>query len=684
MNKLFSRILATVALVSVAGVASAAQWPNATCPDSTGMIYRIQAGLAGAPGVTCAPALNDTVAGIGGIIVGFDPIATGYDAYLQNTGGGPYSGIDFFTGAINTKNAPYSWALGDSIIVEYAKVLEFGGLTEILAPNNVTSNPNWIARKVSSGNALPPFFEGTTTQLRETPTNTTAEMYEGGLVKLNGPLTVVRTSLTGGMGTNNSFLVISASAPSDSVFVEGNKLTTYAPPAVGTVIQSVQGVLGQATRGYRIWLRDGNDIVSATPPNVADAYVLTDNTIRVKFDRNVTSGTAANTANYSLASFGSVDAAAMDGSDAVVLTIDNGLAHGVLESVTINSVVSVASGLAMTTPQTRTFVNGLLSAAEVQAANPDSLAGTPCLDRSRFAGGGGQNSQGNLGTRMSMQGTVLARYNNLYYAGDAGNPLRGSVAVFAPPIVPTIGGKYRFVGQVQEFFGETEVSQILYADDLGAGSLVSPVDLTVIQAKRDTCDNANLFADGDQGEDNEGRLVRVRNAVIVQRFATLPTNGFHIADPASPDTIFVENFNGVLTPFTHPTLGATVTVTGHLRYSSGSFRIAPRNAADYYYDGTSGVGGNARALAFSVYPNPARTAKFSLTLPKDEDVEIGIYDVAGRQVVSLFRGRLVAGAHTRSWNGTDANGQAVGAGVYFARVKAGSDVRAVRTVYLGR
>jgi hypothetical protein len=214
---------------------------------------------------------------------------------------------------------------------------------------------------------------GTTTQLRETPTNTFAEQYEGCLVKINGPMTVVRTSLTGGMGTNNSFLLVAASAPSDSVFVEGNKLTTYAPPAVGTVIQSVQGVLGQATRGYRIWLRNGNDIVAATPPNVTDAYPLTDNTIRVKFDRDVTSGSATNTANYSLASFGSVDAAAMDGTDAVQLTITNGLNHGDLETVTINSVVSVASGLGMTSPQSRTFVNGLLTAADVQKANPDSL-----------------------------------------------------------------------------------------------------------------------------------------------------------------------------------------------------------------------------------------------------------------------------------------------------------------------
>ena len=677
MRKLFTRFLAVAALLSFAGIATAAQYPNATCPDSTGMIFRIQS----VPAVTCSPALGDTVRGVGGIIIGFDPIATGFDAYLQNTGGGPFSGIDFFTGTINTKAAPYNWAVGDSIIVEYGKTAEFQGLTEILAPNASTSSPNWIARKVSSGNPLPPFFVGTTTQLRETPTNTFAEQYEGCLVKINGPMTVVRTSLTGGMGTSNSFLLISASAPSDSVFIEGNKLTTYAPPAVGTVIQSVQGVLGQATRGYRIWLRNGNDIVAATPPNVTDAYPLADNIIRVKFDRNVTSASAANTANYSLASFGSVDAAVMDGTDAVQLTITNGLNHGDLETVTINSVVSSASGLAMTSPQSRTFVNGLLTAADIQKANPDSLLGTPCFDKSRFAGSGGQLAAGFTGTRCSAAGTVTGRYNTLYYMGDPGNPTRGGVAIFAPPATLTIGNRYRFVGAIQEFFGETEFTSISIADDLGPAATILPVVQTVANVGRDTCDVANNLVDG---EDFEGRLVTLRNVKVVQRFPTLPTNGFHVADQSFPDTIFVQNFNNVLTPLVAPALGEVVTVTGHVHYDSGSFRVAPRSYADIVDIGVAGVGNTAGSLAFSVYPNPARTAKFQFTLPTAQDVEIGIYDVSGRQIASLFQGRLPAGSYSKDWAGRDAAGRQVGAGVYFARLKSAGETRAIRTVYLGR
>jgi hypothetical protein len=156
------------------------------------------------------------------------------------------------------------------------------------------------------------------------------------------------------------------------VFIDGNKLTQYAPPPVGTPILSVQGIVNQATRGYRIMLRNGNDIVVNTPPNVTDAYPVLDNVIKVIFDRDVTNASATTLTNYSLASFGSIDGVVMSGTSAVLVTMTNGLSHGDIEVLTVNGVVGVAAGQAMTTPQSRTFVNGLLTAEEVQRANPDS------------------------------------------------------------------------------------------------------------------------------------------------------------------------------------------------------------------------------------------------------------------------------------------------------------------------
>ncbi len=681
MHKLLPRFLAAAALVCMTGVASATQFPNATCPDSV-TIPQIQDP---AFNPACKPAVGDTVAGVAGIIIGFDPIATGFDLFIQNSQGGPFSGVDVFFHSVNPTVSPYNFALGDSIVVEWMKTGEFQNSTQVLAPNNNFGAPNGIVRKVSSGNPLPPFFVGTTTQLNELaatlPAYAFAEQYEGCLVKINAPLTVVRTSLTGGLGTN-AFIVINPAAPSDSVFIDGNKLTAYAPPPVGTPVLSVQGIVNQATRGYRIMLRSGNDIVVNTPPNVTDAYPVQDNVLKVKFDRNVTNASATNAANYSLASFGSIDAVSASGTDGALLTITNGLAHGDIEVLTVNGVVGVAAGLPMTTPQSRTFVNGILTAVEVQWADPDSLViGPGCVDRSRFAGPGGQLTQGPGGTRASMAAVMGARYGSVYYMMDAGNPNRGGVAAFAPPATLITGRVYRLTGAIQEFFGESEFSFISEVEDLGAGAIPSPVSVTAKAARTDTCDYSNAVVDG---EHYEGRLVTLPLVKVVQRFDPLPTNGFHVADQSFPDTIFVQNFNGVMNPFVAPALGSLVTVTGVVHYEGGSFRIVPRNSADVTNLGLAGVGEGAGRLAFSVSPNPARTAKFSFTLPKESDVEIGIYDVAGREVVSLVKGHLPAGSFSREWSGTDANGRTVGAGVYFARMKTAGVETALRTVFLGR
>jgi hypothetical protein len=681
MHKMLTRLLAVAALVCTAGTAGAVTWPNATCPDSV-TIPQIQNYNPNA----CLAAVGDTVMGVGGIIIGFDPIATGFDAFIQHTVGGPFSGIDVFFHSKNPQSSPYNLAIGDSIVVEWMRVGEFGGATQVLAPNNNFTAPNGIIRKVSSGNPLPPFFVGSTTQLKEVPATlpafSFAEQYEGCLVKITDQTVVGRTSLqVPGIGQNNAFLIVDPNAPSDSVFIDGNKLTTYAPPPVGTPILSVQGILNQTSRGYRIMLRNGNDIIVNTPPNVIDAYPITDNIIRVMFDRDVTVASATNTSNYSLASFGSIDAVAMNGTSAVNVTVTNGLAHGDIEVITVNGVTGLAANQTMTTPQSRTFVNGLLTAEEVQRANPDSLAGTPCVDRSRFAGPGGQISQGPVGTKASMAATISGVFGALYYTADPTDAKRTGVAAFSPPATLTLGRKYRLSGGIQEFFGETEFSNITEVQDLGVGALPAVKVLTVAQARADTCDFTNSLNDG---EDWEGRIVQLKFVKVVQRFSPLPTNGFHVADQSFPDTIFVQNLSGVLNPFTHPPLGQLYSITGALHYESGSFRVAPRSYADIVDHGVAGVGGGGANVSFAIAGNPSQRPTFHWTLPVAAEVDIGIFDVAGRQVASIQSGQMGAGAYSREWAGTDDSGQEVNAGVYFARLKTNGASQTLRTVFLGR
>jgi len=75
-------------------------------------------------------------------------------------------------------------------------------------------------------------------------------------------------------------------------------------------------------------------------------------------------------------------------------------------------------------------------------------------------------------------------------------------------------------------------------------------------------------------------------------------------------------------------------------------------------------------------PNPFRS-KTTVQFALDTDAEAGVtvYDMAGRRVRVLLEAPLKAGAYAVDWNGQDAQGRDVPAGIYLVRVEAGSFVR---------
>jgi len=87
----------------------------------------------------------------------------------------------------------------------------------------------------------------------------------------------------------------------------------------------------------------------------------------------------------------------------------------------------------------------------------------------------------------------------------------------------------------------------------------------------------------------------------------------------------------------------------------------------------------AASLTLSApWPNPATGAtRIGFTLGEPGRVTIEVVDVGGRRVRTLARGALAAGAHRLEWDGRDAAGRPVAAGVYFVRAEAG-DARATR------
>jgi len=71
------------------------------------------------------------------------------------------------------------------------------------------------------------------------------------------------------------------------------------------------------------------------------------------------------------------------------------------------------------------------------------------------------------------------------------------------------------------------------------------------------------------------------------------------------------------------------------------------------------------------WPNPFNPlVRLGFELAREVQGRLCVYDVAGRQVATLVDGVLARGSHILVWNGTDARGEALGSGVYVARLEA--------------
>jgi predicted outer membrane repeat protein len=69
------------------------------------------------------------------------------------------------------------------------------------------------------------------------------------------------------------------------------------------------------------------------------------------------------------------------------------------------------------------------------------------------------------------------------------------------------------------------------------------------------------------------------------------------------------------------------------------------------------------------YPNPFNpSTAINFNVAKQSDVELSIYNVKGQKVTTLVNEQINAGSHTRIWNGTDQNNNAVSSGVYFYKL----------------
>jgi hypothetical protein len=83
------------------------------------------------------------------------------------------------------------------------------------------------------------------------------------------------------------------------------------------------------------------------------------------------------------------------------------------------------------------------------------------------------------------------------------------------------------------------------------------------------------------------------------------------------------------------------------------------------------------------YPNPFGAATtVHYTVPRAGKIDLAIYDIAGRRVVTLVSGVMPAGRYEATWRGRDDRGSRVANGMYFSRLTDGTTVKTKKMLHL--
>ncbi len=83
------------------------------------------------------------------------------------------------------------------------------------------------------------------------------------------------------------------------------------------------------------------------------------------------------------------------------------------------------------------------------------------------------------------------------------------------------------------------------------------------------------------------------------------------------------------------------------------------------------------------WPNPARESmNLTVEIPKGGHLDLRVFDIAGREVRVLHRGRVAAGSRAVRWDGRDARGVPVPVGIYTARAQLDEQTASVRAAWV--
>lgn len=660
MKSFISFVLLALALMWFSPAAAQIPYPYMSIQD-------IQQVDAGDDSSYQAASPNDTIWTTGIVTVGAGELYAGSNItlYMQDIAGGPWSGILLF----NSDNSAFNVSRGDSILVigtigEYttsSDSLETGfnietSMTEIITTSSVL--------KVGEGIPLPDTIALSPSDVDSLASiERSAEQYEGCLIQVDNVVVTAQVS------QYDQFWVSDDGGSSESCVIRlyADSLQTYPKPPVGSIYESITGIIYHVYGNYTILCRKPEDLVLATgAPLIGYSYSpippQPEDTVKVKVTI-VDDGTIMEATLFYQLNGGEFY-------DAPLEHLGGASYLGLIPPQPIGTVVgfyiTATDNVGNTSYEPENAPAQVVTYTVVQ-----SVAAT--IYEIQYTADAGLDStypSPMLGALVTFTGVVTEDHSHssshFHIQDDAdpqgtGGAWNGLYIYDGGNYSPAVGDKIQLTGEVAEYFGKTELDNIASYTLISSGNDLPPVELPT----------GDLQFDSNISEPYEGVYIRVSDVTV-----TNPDDGFgnwHISDGSGTAQVDVSGDYSY-----EPQLNDRIEyIQGVIDYSYDQYEIELRGDDDIGPVTQSGVEGTSGNLPVECalsqnYPNPFNPiTRFTYTVPRQSPVKIEIFNIMGQRVRLLVDGKVAAGSHVVTWNGQSDARMETASGIYFCRFQAG-------------
>jgi len=613
-----------------------------------------------------------TITGIVTVRSGLFYAGSGKKYYVQQSGGGAFSALMVYDG--ESVNVPTVYE-GDSIsvtgvVVEY---VSGGNTTEFNATEELSL---WgVGAKVDTSDVTTDIFNDSLYYNASTAPNYyfndpafvnlnyEAEKWENALIRVSNVTVADVTAYGVRLDDDTGRGLLTSIGYSEGV--------TMGSPPEGTIFESVTGVIYDHWGNYNFIPRYDSDIVvlvgppmisntGFSPPNPQPEDTVTIST-SVLDDGTITEVKAFYSVNDG--AFTSVDMVNNSGSGYEVKIGPYANKDTVSFYVTATDNDAGSASDPETAPDSVYFfvISGPDEVTIYDIQYTDDPLSSP------YVGGLVQFTGTITADTVTSTSTFFVQdFDNTVHTGAAWN----GVMVYSSELDKYgVGDKVEIVGSVKEYYGLTEVIDVVSSEKVGTGTVVEEV-----------VTSADIAADSASSEPFEGALIKINDVTVTE---ILTYGDFTVTDAEG----YTSQIGGSDAYTYEPVVGDNISfITGNLTYSYDKYEVLLRSEDDFGTVVSIDNDEHTVAVTYKLnqnYPNPFNpTTTIQYGIAKEGLVTLTIYNILGQEVKTLVNTRQNVGVYKLQWNGLDNKNRMVSNGVYIYRIVSDNFVKSKKMVFL--